>query len=254
MHVSGVFFFLFATAVAAQIAGQSSQSSYDGQNVAEIDLIANPHRDVEPLRSLVSQKTGQPYSQAKVEASITALEGTGQFPNIQVKVIPDLSGLRLNFLLESAYFLGMVNFPGAVKAFSYTRLLQTVNLPDEEPYDKSRVAVAEKALQDFLHHNGYFQSTIQSDSEIVNTAKFVVIHELEEQLPVALFRHEWHVCGHGKDKDKYVPLTHLERWIPWMFGGLYVVLLVMLSSFRHGRKPQLRPQQQHRSLSRRTTD
>jgi len=41
----------------------------------------------------------------------------------------------------------------------------------------------------------------------LNTAKFAVIHKLEEQLPVALFRYEWHLCGHGKDKDKYVPLA-----------------------------------------------
>ena len=74
MHVSGVFFLLFATAAAAQVAVQSPQSAYEGQNVAAIDLIANPHRDVEPLRPLVVQKAGQPYSQANVEASITALE------------------------------------------------------------------------------------------------------------------------------------------------------------------------------------
>jgi hypothetical protein len=64
----------------------------------------------------------------------------------------------------------------------------------------------------------------------LNTAKFAVIHELEAQLPVALFRHEWFVCGHNKKKkdkpveDMYVPLTHLERWIPWMFAVIYVVL------------------------------
>lgn len=64
----------------------------------------------------------------------------------------------------------------------------------------------------------------------LNTAKFAVIHELENQLPVALFRHEWHVCGHSRKKrdkeveDMYVPLTHLERWIPLAFGVLYVGL------------------------------
>ncbi len=166
MHVSGVFFFLFAIAAAAQVAVQGPQSAYEGQNVAAIDLIANPHRDVEPLRPLVAQKAGQPYSQANVEASITSLERTGQFPKVQVSVVPDLSGLRLNFLLEPAYFLGIINFPGAVKVFSYSRLLQVVNLPDEDPYDKTRVAVAEDALQEFLQHNGYFQSTIQTDSQI----------------------------------------------------------------------------------------
>ena len=58
----------------------------------------------------------------------------------------------------------------------------------------------------------------------LNTAKFKVIHELEEQLPVALFDYEWHVCGKGKDRDKYIPLTHLERLVPWMFGLLFVGL------------------------------
>jgi outer membrane protein assembly factor BamA len=168
-----VFFLLFATAVAAQVAVQSPQSAYEGQNVDAIDLIANPHRDVEPLRPLVAQKVGQPYSQASVEASIAALERTGQFPKVQVNVVPDLDGLRLNFLLEPAYFLGMINFPGAVQVFSYSRLLQVVNLPDEDPYDKSQVAVAEQALQEFLHRNGYFQSTIQSDSQIDDAHQLV---------------------------------------------------------------------------------
>jgi len=64
----------------------------------------------------------------------------------------------------------------------------------------------------------------------LNAAKFAVIHELEEQLPAALFRHEWWVCGHSRKKtdkpieDRYVPLTHLERWIPWMFAVLYLAL------------------------------
>ena len=65
----------------------------------------------------------------------------------------------------------------------------------------------------------------------LNTAKFAIIHELEHQLPVALFRHEWWVCGHNRKKkdkpveDMYVPLTHLERWIPVAFGGLYLILM-----------------------------
>lgn len=64
----------------------------------------------------------------------------------------------------------------------------------------------------------------------LNTAKFAVIHELENQLPVAVFRREWDVCGHNRKKtdkpieDAYVPLTHLERWIPLMFAVLYVGL------------------------------
>ena len=47
---------------------------------------------------------------------------------------------------------------------------------------------------------------------------------MEQQLPVALFDYEWHVCGKGKDRENYIPLTHLERMVPWMFGLLFVLL------------------------------
>jgi len=49
----------------------------------------------------------------------------------------------------------------------------------------------------------------------LNTAKFKVIHELGNYLPAALFRSEWHACEQGKGKA-YKPITHLERWIPYL--------------------------------------
>ena len=93
-----------------------------------------------------------------MEASISALQEKGGFEKVTVNVIPDVSGLRLNFLLEPAYYLGMIDFQGVTKTFSYTRLLQTVNLLDEDPYDPARIPPAKAALLQFLQHNGYFQA------------------------------------------------------------------------------------------------
>jgi outer membrane protein assembly factor BamA len=164
---------LCAIAAWPQVAVPGPQPIYEGQNVAAIDLIGNPHRDLEPLLALVEQKAGEPYSEAKIHGSIVALEGSGHFSKVNVEVVPDTSGLRLNFLLEPAYYLGMVNFPGATKQFSYTRLLQVANLADEDPYDKARVAVAQKALQTFFQQNGYFQSSIQASSTIDDSHQLV---------------------------------------------------------------------------------
>ena len=111
MRLSGILFFLLTAATWAQLAVQAPQPVYNGQNVAAIDLIGNPHHDMELFRSLIVQKIGEPYSQDKVEASIAALEHSGQFPKVQVNVVPDTSGLRLNFLLEPAYYLGVIDFP-----------------------------------------------------------------------------------------------------------------------------------------------
>jgi outer membrane protein insertion porin family len=165
--------FIFAVAAWGQVAVQGPQSVYEGQNVAAIDLVANPHRDVEPLRPLLVQKPGQPYSQSNVEASIKALEGTGQFPKVQVNVVADPAGLRLNFLLEPAFFLGMIDFPGGAHQFPYTRLLQVVNLPDEDPYVKARVGVSEQELQQFLRRNGFFQAAVHADSQIDDAHQIV---------------------------------------------------------------------------------
>jgi outer membrane protein assembly factor BamA len=168
-----VFLFFFAVASWAQLAVQGPQPVYNGQTVGTIDLIGNPHRNLEPFRPLIEQKTDEPYSESEVEASIAALERSGQFPKVEVTVVPDPSGLRLNFLLEPAYYLGMVDFPGATKSFSYTRLLQVTALQEEDPYDPTRVAASEKALQDFFRRNGYFQAVIHSDHAIDDAHQLV---------------------------------------------------------------------------------
>lgn len=59
----------------------------------------------------------------------------------------------------------------------------------------------------------------------LNTAKFKVIHELEQRLPAALFDREWDHAQRG-DGKAYKPLTHIEPYIPLVFAALYVILAV----------------------------
>jgi hypothetical protein len=60
----------------------------------------------------------------------------------------------------------------------------------------------------------------------LNTVKFKVIHELEREMPAALYDYEWHKAGEGSGKV-YHPLTHLERWVPVVFMLLYMLLAVI---------------------------
>ena len=172
-------FFLIITATALgwpQATFQSPQDVYEGQTVSAIDLIANPHRDVEPLRPLVVQNVGQPFSRVDVQATIDALKKQGGFPKVELSVVPDPSGLRLNFVLEPSYYLGIIDFPGAARYFSYSRFLQVANLSDEDPYDKARIPVAEAALSQFLQRNGYFQATVHAESQIDDTHELVNVN------------------------------------------------------------------------------
>jgi len=173
MRLSAAFVLLVSASAMAQLAFQAASPSYNGQNVSAISLIANPHRDLQPLYPLVTQKPGEPYSQDKIEADAKALQQAGHFPEVKAAVVPEVAGLRVLFLLEPAYYLGVVEFPEATKLFSYTRLLQAVNLSDEDPYDPSRIPDALSALREFFHRNGYFQAEVHGEPAIDDAHQLV---------------------------------------------------------------------------------
>jgi len=59
----------------------------------------------------------------------------------------------------------------------------------------------------------------------LNTAKFKIIHELEERLPAALYAYEWQLLEEGRGKA-YWPTTHVEKWMPLVFLAIHALALV----------------------------
>jgi outer membrane protein insertion porin family len=209
---------LGATAGMAQLAPQASHVADEGQNVSAVSLIANPHRNLEPLFAVVTQKANAPYSQNRIEASAEALRKAGGFPKVDVNVVPDVSGLRVNFLLEPAYYLGVVSFPGAEKTFVYIRLLQVTTLSDEDPYDPARIPMAEDSLCEFLHRSGFFLARVQGEPSIDDAHEIVNINfvtELGKQAHVSGVRIE------GPDPAESARLLHGMRSLrARLTGGL----------------------------------
>lgn len=146
-----------------QQAAQSPQVSYDGEKVATVELVANPKISTDSLQPLVQQKAGEPYSSAKVEATIAALKGTGRFTKVEHLVKPQAGGLRLIFTLEPALYFGILEFPGARK-FPYPRLLQVVDIPDQTPFQQTLVDQARDALKQFFTKNGFFEAQVRPES------------------------------------------------------------------------------------------
>ena len=75
--------FIFAAGAVA-LAQTPANLNYEGETVTAIDLASRPEGDVEFLRSLIIQQPGQPYSNAKVQQSIAALQATGEFTAVRV--------------------------------------------------------------------------------------------------------------------------------------------------------------------------
>jgi hypothetical protein len=60
----------------------------------------------------------------------------------------------------------------------------------------------------------------------LNSGKFKIIHLLETCLPARLFYAEWDALGQG-ESSVYKPFTRTESWVPFVFGGLYIVLGIL---------------------------
>ncbi|MEV3987644.1 hypothetical protein AB0J57_01915 [Streptomyces sp. NPDC049837] len=51
-----------------------------------------------------------------------------------------------------------------------------------------------------------------------------MIAALEERLPARTFvAAEWRALGEGRDWRVHLPLNQVERWIPLLFAGAYVL-------------------------------
>lgn len=61
----------------------------------------------------------------------------------------------------------------------------------------------------------------------LNRAKFKVIHNVEEKLPLSLFKTEWELLGKGVDDSKYRKISSIEKNIPIIFIILYTVIFSM---------------------------
>src|ERR1700686_2051053 len=209
-------FLWFSVTAFAQLALEGPQAAYEGQNVSSVSLIANPHRDLSSLIPLVTQPAGSPYSDAKIQETVRALKQAGAFSDVKVSVEPEVAGLRIDFLLEPAYYLGVVEFPGVGKYFAYTRLLQVVNLPDEDPYDPWRLPIAENALTEFLRKNGYFQAKVHAEPNIDDDRQLVSVSfvvEMGKQARIASVKLE------GPDNPESARLQHAVRSLRARLSG-----------------------------------
>jgi len=72
----------------------------------------------------------------------------------------------------------------------------------------------------------FFWYILISSYKQLNSGKFHLIHEIEDKLPLNIYKHEWSVLKEGKDRKTYYPFSHVEIHIPKVFGLIYILFLV----------------------------
>ena len=70
----------------------------------------------------------------------------------------------------------------------------------------------------------------------LNTAKFKVIHDIEQQLPFAPYDAEWEQLERGQAAKVHSPFSKVEAWVPIVFMILHgVAFLVIVVTYIYGR-------------------
>ena len=149
---------------APQTSPQTVQTlpAYEGQAVATVEIAGRPGLDAAPLLALLPQKAQQPFSRALVDQSIGTLKQQLAASNLQgvdLNVRPEPSGLRVQFILEPALYVGVYQFPGALQ-YSYTRLLEASRYTNQQAYSAHDIADAAAGVASYLQQEGYFQASV----------------------------------------------------------------------------------------------
>ena len=55
----------------------------------------------------------------------------------------------------------------------------------------------------------------------LNSAKFKVVHKIEAKLPISPYDAEWEAVDRGENPKLYLPFTHIEIYIPWVFFAVH---------------------------------
>ena len=138
-------------------------SAYAGQNVSSVDVAGRPDVTFSDIQRLVAVKQGKPLTQQDVDASLAALKQHAGFQDVKLDLQPAADGVQVRFILQPAVYIGMYDFHGALKEFSYTTLLQVANYNSQMPYSASDENQAEEALVQFFRQHGYFLAEVRPE-------------------------------------------------------------------------------------------
>lgn len=140
---------------------------YAGRPVVSLELAGQPALLSEnaeaALLAKLPQQSGAPLDVDKIQQSLVVLRDAlprDRVTGISVHVVPEVAGIRVQFLLEPAEYFGVFQFPGALR-FPYLRLMEASQYANQSPYSSQSLQTALTGLRDFFRQEGYFQAVVR---------------------------------------------------------------------------------------------
>jgi len=145
-----------------QVKDEMTSAAFEGRTVWRVEIATRPDQNPDQFRALIRQQVGQPFSVEAVRSSAAALQQAAGVKKVQVSVELETGGLRVLFLLQPVYNVGLVTFPHATASVSYMQMLQAVNIPLDAPFVQDELPLKERALKDLFAAQGYFAAAVSA--------------------------------------------------------------------------------------------
>jgi len=124
-------------------------------------------------------KQSQPQKQTDVDAAVAALKQRTGVRDVTLDLEPEADGVRVVFILHPAIYVGMYEFPAALKNFSYSRLVQVANYNPQTPYSTDDVQQAKDALVQLFASTATFWPRCGRRSNRLATSAWSILFSCE---------------------------------------------------------------------------
>lgn len=148
---------------ALTVANAQQVSQFEGQNVAEVRVVNDSGevflKDLPDLPLL----SGHAYDAETVRASLRKLYATGDYSDLRAAVTNVSGGLRVDFVVQRNFFIGVVRVEGLVDPPSDSTAFSALRLPVGTQFRESELSDALKRLDEALAQEGFYQAKVVAE-------------------------------------------------------------------------------------------
>jgi outer membrane protein insertion porin family len=173
LAIAAAIFFFANTGMRAQGIGASARqavheneqqvSQLEGQNVVEVRVVGDSGEVLTKEIPELPLLPGYPYDAELVRTTLRKLYATGDYSDLRAVVTNVSGGLRVDFVAQRNYFIGVVRIEGLTEPPSDSAAFSAIRLPVGTEFRESELTDAVTRLTETLAQEGLYQAKVTAE-------------------------------------------------------------------------------------------
>jgi len=163
----------------AQDASAQQVAAMEGKNVAEVRVMdGESGAEIHRISVVLPLAAGHPYSSDAVANSVRALYASGDYANLTAEATDTANGVRVDFIAQRNYFIGVVRIEGWVAPPNESAAFAALGLVVGVPFHERDIDDAVARLKDTMAQDGLYQPqiTIEHSGDQLTRRMNITVH------------------------------------------------------------------------------